>query len=1150
MLKLDDSFAVQYRPDPNQKSVLESTSGECSMSALDSKRRKTLFNLLNVLNELTQSESLNQDLNLIPSSEDDRDIPTMDEQLQVAGAEAFNKFHKRINNLDKELRNFANAARQLGSSVGILSTAFRLRERLAHVLFLFRENGADLFPRKVARQPRETLVNPNVMEKRRRKNKVKEGVLSGFGEGFNPNSTLGSPSVSSHQNADDFLDAAFFPEHLEAFAADVVAFLNCLNEFPEFTDEAMNASIRSFEGDLKYWACCLSTYKSQFKYPAVQRYIHDLTSEMGEHVDSITSTLITFIEVGVPTIRFAQKHGASNLLTLSTVATFFSAVTATTLQFSYSSTSTVLAKSVNAFWFSSLVFSIAAAVNSLLGLSWKMAMYRSPGHRVPWWVLIWIKRSPLVFLVMSVACFSAGLVLFTYATGQGKVTSTITSVFTAFTSFGLAAVSLWFASEKWTFIRFRGQKWLQDVLVEWWGKMVGFMEVVMGVPPFSWMAWFFGLVWRGTMWVWTQVEAASGWTWNGMERAVTSAGNKARVTAIRAGVKLGLRPVTDLETELTNRSIANPPSLSTSSRTAATGADNDDLTALPTSLSQPSLAPPSPRSPFGQTRPDFSRPLRPRPSSWRLDTRRPIDAYDPIASSQGHIVPATAPDSNSSGQTISPMSPRDRFTNAVRSVIMLQSASSGAPAFAPVRKRTTSSAVTSSSTLTRASFTGPGSSSVTLGANFRGYGQGGPGGVSGLQGPCIVSLVTKLRSLSTAQDILAHSALVRHLKFSPDGKFLATSSWDRTTIIFKVAQPLVQHRILAHPSGFVGQVAWSPLGNLLLTKLNRVIKMWTQDGVCRKTIDRQCAVQAVAWMPNGEAAFLSVEGSEVVKLDLNGNIVERYAFHRVVIHDVAVTPDSLRLLVVGPVMSSPTGLQPSKSRVEKQLLVYNVETKMIENQTPVLNDVRDITLARNGQVALISYEYKAPPQLWKLDVVKDRMDSTTTTARLSLRHTYMPTMPIDFAGHSYFGGKDDQLVLCAGKAGDIHIWDRDSATLLHHVRAQDLGGDLTCIAWNQSAEEPFMFATGSHDGTVHIWTTSDAPNRPHGQPGLASSSLCSVTPHSPSPLHFGLRTDSPVRQLQALANDFAVGSMTPLTMTSGEEDTPRDRSVTFVSSKP
>jgi hypothetical protein len=56
----------------------------------------------------------------------------------------------------------------------------------------------------------------------------------------------------------------------------------------------------------------------------------------------------------------------------------------------------------------------------LLGLEATPAdvVSRSPGDRVPWWVLIWIKRSPLVFLVISVACFSAGLVLFTYSTNQ------------------------------------------------------------------------------------------------------------------------------------------------------------------------------------------------------------------------------------------------------------------------------------------------------------------------------------------------------------------------------------------------------------------------------------------------------------------------------------------------------------------------------------------------------------------------------------------------------------------------------------------------------------------------------------------------------------------------------------------------------------
>jgi hypothetical protein len=60
-----------------------------------------------------------------------------------------------------------------------------------------------------------------------------------------------------------------------------------------------------------------------------------------------------------------------------------------------------------------------------------------------------------------------------------------------------------------------------------------------------------------------------------------------------------------------------------------------------------------------------------------------------------------------------------------------------------------------------------------------------------------------------------------------------------------------------------------------------------------------------------------------------------------------------------------------------------------------------------------------------------------------------------------------------------------SAVLLHHVGAQDVGGDLTCIAWNPAAEDPFMFGTGCHDGTVRIWSSPTSHGRAqdeHGSP--------------------------------------------------------------------
>jgi len=82
------------------------------------------------------------------------------------------------------------------------------------------------------------------------------------------------------------------------------------------------------------------------------------------------------------------------------------------------------------------------------------------------------------------------------------------------------------------------------------------------------------------------------------------------------------------------------------------------------------------------------------------------------------------------------------------------------------------------------------------------------------------------------------------------------------------------------------------------------------------------------------------------------------------------------------------------------------------------------------------------------------------------------------------------------QAGDIHIWDRESASYLHHIRASALGGDMTCIAWNPVAD-PFMFATGSHDGTVQIWTSPGTQPRSL-RPTITTTTELSALPRSVS----------------------------------------------------
>jgi hypothetical protein len=53
----------------------------------------------------------------------------------------------------------------------------------------------------------------------------------------------------------DKLDLEDFPQQLELFASDLSTFLYSLNEFPEFTDKAVDAPIIEFEDDLKVGPC-------------------------------------------------------------------------------------------------------------------------------------------------------------------------------------------------------------------------------------------------------------------------------------------------------------------------------------------------------------------------------------------------------------------------------------------------------------------------------------------------------------------------------------------------------------------------------------------------------------------------------------------------------------------------------------------------------------------------------------------------------------------------------------------------------------------------------------------------------------------------------------------------------------------------------
>jgi hypothetical protein len=101
---------------------------------------------------------------------------------------------------------------------------------VTQILYLFHENAADLFPRKIHHQGK--YAKPNNLPLRTKSHRPK------------PSPNIRTPIITGNLDPEDF------PKQMSQFAEDITTFLECLYEFPEFVDEVVNASILAFQWDL------------------------------------------------------------------------------------------------------------------------------------------------------------------------------------------------------------------------------------------------------------------------------------------------------------------------------------------------------------------------------------------------------------------------------------------------------------------------------------------------------------------------------------------------------------------------------------------------------------------------------------------------------------------------------------------------------------------------------------------------------------------------------------------------------------------------------------------------------------------------------------------------------------------------------------
>lgn len=124
--------------------------------------------------------------------------------------------------MDSELLSFGNAVRPLGSSVGLISSAWHLRVRLQQILHLFRENAADIFPEKVKHEQAEAAP-PSSSRKTSMERAARRPTQD-------PRLSRAIHLGLSNMNSD--LEA--FPDQFRLLAKDLLSFLHSLHDTPEY----------------------------------------------------------------------------------------------------------------------------------------------------------------------------------------------------------------------------------------------------------------------------------------------------------------------------------------------------------------------------------------------------------------------------------------------------------------------------------------------------------------------------------------------------------------------------------------------------------------------------------------------------------------------------------------------------------------------------------------------------------------------------------------------------------------------------------------------------------------------------------------------------------------------------------------------------
>ncbi|XP_065681766.1 WD repeat-containing protein 26 isoform X1 [Hydra vulgaris] len=292
----------------------------------------------------------------------------------------------------------------------------------------------------------------------------------------------------------------------------------------------------------------------------------------------------------------------------------------------------------------------------------------------------------------------------------------------------------------------------------------------------------------------------------------------------------------------------------------------------------------------------------------------------------------------------------------------------------------------------------------------------------------------------TRQVLSDHCDEVLFLRFSNNGKYLATGSKDMKVIIWEVKSSGLEklHVLNGHSYG-ISYLAWSPNDVYLIAcGPEDCCEIWLWQ-VQTATLHRHIShspddsLTCCSWYSDSKRFVVGGIRGQFYQCDLDGNILESWDGVRV---------NCLHVINENTVLASDT---------HHRIKAYSFEDIVDKLILQESHAIMSFTASKDNSKVILNISNQGV-NLWD---VKCKM----------LVRRFRGVVYGSFIIHSCFGGANDDFIASGSEDNTVYIWHHTKETPILTLHGHT--GTVNCVHWNPT--NPGMLASASDDGTVRIW---------------------------------------------------------------------------------